>query len=115
MTEKERAYYREYYAKNKEKIRAKHRDHYSKNYASKRMLKQYGITIEQYDEMLRAQNNSCAICKTDTPGGRGRWAVDHCHSTGRVRGLLCASCNLGLGHFKDNQAFLAEAISYLNK
>lgn len=78
----------------------------------------YGITLEDYDTMLEAQNYSCAICKTDTPktGGTGpatHFAVDHSHRTGKVRGLLCHSCNTSLGHFKDDIGLLQAAIAYL--
>lgn len=74
----------------------------------------YGITLAQYDEMLRTQNNLCAICQTDTPGrGLPSFVVDHCHDTGRVRGLLCHHCNLALGHFKDNPVLLKAAQGYL--
>lgn len=64
--------------------------------------------------LLEAQDNRCAICGTDEPGGRGDgFVVDHCHSTGRIRGLLCSACNTGLGLFKDNAETLAKAIKYL--
>lgn len=76
--------------------------------------KQYGITLEDYNEMLVKQNGTCAICKTDTPNCRTKFfAVDHCHTTGKVRGLLCSSCNRGLGLFKDNVCSLLKAIDYL--
>ena len=75
----------------------------------------YGLTIEQYDLILESQNNCCAICKTDTPSGRGRFHVDHNHKTGEIRGLLCHHCNLALGNFKDDVPTLLNAIDYLNK
>lgn len=76
-----------------------------------RYLKEYGITLEQYDSMLAAQNNVCAICKE--PPGKQRLHVDHCHKTGQIRGLLCASCNIGIGYFRDSEALLGLAIQYL--
>lgn len=81
----------------------------------KRILTEHGLTKEQYELMIKDQNNSCAICNTKESGGRGRWHVDHCHSSGKVRGLLCKSCNLFLGLAKDNINILTEAISYLRK
>jgi hypothetical protein len=75
----------------------------------------YGLTIEQYDFILESQGNCCAICKTDTPNGKGRFHVDHDHATNEVRGLLCHHCNLALGNFKDNVSTLLSAIEYLNK
>lgn len=60
-----------------------------------RLRHRYGITIEQYDFMLQAQGGVCKICLQEDP--KGRLAVDHCHKTGRVRGLLCRICNNQLG------------------
>jgi hypothetical protein len=73
--------------------------------------RRYGISKEEFFTMLEQQNNSCAICK-ESIGESAH--VDHCHSSGKVRGLLCASCNKGLGMFKDNIAHLESAIEYLN-
>lgn len=75
----------------------------------------YGISLAEYDDMLESQSGSCAICSTTPEENGRRLDVDHCHETGRVRGLLCASCNLGIGKFKDNPSLLAEAIKYLVK
>ena len=68
-----------------------------------RQLKhRYGITIEEYDKMLISQNNGCAICGKETAynSGEKRLHVDHCHITGKVRGLLCSQCNTTLGHLE---------------
>lgn len=76
----------------------------------------YGITLEQYYSMLKAQNNCCAICAAKKPGGRTKlFFIDHCHTTGKVRGLLCMRCNTGLGLFLDNPKFLSSAINYLKE
>ena len=75
----------------------------------------YGITEEDFQEMLKSQSYKCAICETDTPGGKGGWHVDHCHITGKVRGLLCHCCNTGLGLFKDNENLLLKARDYLHE
>ncbi len=82
--------------------------------ASKRR-RSYGIEPEQFDTMLAAQSFRCAICEASEPGGRGTWKVDHCHTTGAVRGLLCNGCNVGLGYFKDNQNALLKAAYYLKE
>jgi hypothetical protein len=74
----------------------------------------YGITHNDYLKMLEAQNGRCAICGTDTPGGRGAFHVDHCHDSGNIRGLLCHHCNTGLGHFKDQESLLLKAALYLH-
>ena len=84
-----------------------------KELKSKELLRKYGIDADQYDRMVESQNNKCKICGTDEPRGTGGWKVDHCHSTGKVRGLLCNNCNLGLGYFKDNIKSLEAAIQYL--
>jgi len=73
------------------------------------LFRNYGITREEYHEMVEAQDNSCAICDVQMIQPQ----VDHCHKTGRVRGLLCKHCNLGLGHFRDDPSTLATAIDYL--
>ncbi len=73
----------------------------------------YGLTLEQYNEMLTSQNGVCKICAGPDNGPWGTLAVDHCHITGKVRGLLCAKCNKGLGQFKDDTELLDKAKSYL--
>lgn len=74
----------------------------------------YGITIERYRELLEEQGGCCAICRATEVGSNvKRWHLDHCHATGKVRGLLCHRCNMGLGYFRDDPALLAEAIKYL--
>ena len=62
--------------------------------------------------MLAAQGGRCAICQTIQPE-RGRWYVDHCHATGRIRGILCRVCNTGLGAFRDDPSVMQNAITYL--
>lgn len=77
----------------------------------------YGITLEQYDEMLRAQGGVCAIC--DKPewviqkGKLRMLSVDHDHLTGVVRGLLCSNCNRAIGLLNDDMDTLKKAIHYL--
>lgn len=73
----------------------------------------YGIDQEDYNNLLISQNNSCAICGKDkNPNGRAL-SVDHCHTTGIIRGILCADCNSGIGYFKDSIQALEKAIEYL--
>jgi len=85
------------------------------------VLQRYDMTRQGYDRMLAAQGGMCRICRTDRPGtksGRGRtprFCVDHDHRTGRVRGLLCRSCNSGIGHLQDDPSILARAIAYLTE
>lgn len=72
----------------------------------------YGITLDKYDEMLEAQGGVCAICGQPCRTGRAL-AVDHDHTTGDVRSLLCANCNNGLGRFGDDPSLLRIAADYL--
>lgn len=74
----------------------------------------YGITGDEYNAMLAQQNGCCAICQTPPTESR-RLCVDHCHTTGAVRGLLCDRCNVGIGKFNDDPALVAVALEYLTK
>lgn len=96
---------------------AKHREKVLKSAYRSKLKKRYGITPEQYEALLAAQNGQCAICgskpKDGSNGKRLRLCLDHSHENGMVRGLLCNACNAGLGHFADNPDNLAAAIRYL--
>ena len=75
--------------------------------------RRYGITKSQYEELLIQQNGGCAFCgRKEEPDSR-RLAIDHCHATGIVRGILCNKCNNGLGSFGDNIEGMKKAIKYL--
>jgi len=98
------------------------RENYSKKDNSKQRRKQklrkkYGITIEQYDCMFAKQNGLCAVCKQpETAKQKGKiraLAVDHCHSTGMVRGLLCKTCNTALGNMKENPDLIRALADYV--
>jgi len=78
-------------------------------------LRKYGLTVEAYNAMLAQQGGGCAICGGG-PNSRGRrFAVDHCHGTGRVRGLLCSKCNTALGLLDDDPLRCEAAAAYLRK
>lgn len=62
----------------------------------------YGISIETYDTILKSQDGVCALCTKSCATGK-RLAVDHCHSTGKIRGLLCSHCNRSLGAYEKNK------------
>ena len=88
------------------------------NNSLEKRVKKFGITVDEYNNFISTQNNCCAICGTnkDDFNGRGNnFHIDHCHSTNKVRGLLCNNCNTGLGQFKDNVQNLKNAIQYLIK
>lgn len=91
----------------------------AKKLARSRDLKKYGITLGDQEKMMRDQGNKCAICGKEIylfGSKKSNTAhVDHDHITGKVRGLLCQECNTGLGKFRDNPLFLANAIKYLER
>lgn len=74
------------------------------------LRQKYGINAQAYDAMLASQGGACAICHEVS---EQRLAVDHCHVTRKVRGLLCSRCNVGLGMFQDNSQRMRAAIQYL--
>lgn len=76
----------------------------------------YGITLADYEALLATQGGRCAICGTDRPGGNlTKWSVDHCHDSTKVRGLLCAACNMGIGQLGDDPARLRAAAEYIEQ
>ncbi len=78
---------------------------------SARFMHSYGITLGQHKQIYEDQEGRCALCGTWTPYRKIH--TDHDHVTNKVRGLLCARCNLGLGHFGDNIEGLRQALEYL--
>jgi Recombination endonuclease VII len=78
-------------------------------------LNKYGLSLERYLDLLKEQNNRCAICETKPRSFDGTLVIDHCHKTSKVRGLLCNQCNSGLGFFKDDKGSLLNAVQYLIK
>jgi hypothetical protein len=81
------------------------------------LAKNYGLTVAEYDALLRQQGGVCAICgsseRMQRQGSLMRMPVDHCHKTGAVRGILCQACNRGLGFFRDDTVVMRRALSYL--
>lgn len=104
-----------YYHKNKEEIKRRRKENPNNHYIHwKAKLKaNFNITPEIYMAMFDSQNAQCKICKKELKVMHSKTHVDHCHTTGKVRGLLCDNCNLGLGQFKDSITFLSAAINYL--
>jgi hypothetical protein len=77
---------------------------------------QYGLNLEDYNNLVKEQNHKCAICDVDEVDSfKGLLFVDHCHTTGKIRGLLCHHCNTALGKFKDSESILMKAIEYVRK
>lgn len=74
----------------------------------------YGVEYGTYQTKLSEQDGVCAICKTENPGGNSKnFHMDHCHDTGKVRGLLCTSCNNGIGRFRHDPELVKRAVDYL--
>ena len=136
MPYKNKEAYREYYEKNRGYFLEKSRRRYLENKEGilakqktpsarlRRRISQikhkYGLSEVDYNNMLHGQKNKCKICDVEfiegviLPSNKGYVPhVDHCHESGKVRGLLCASCNVGLGLFKDSKKNLQSAVEYL--
>jgi hypothetical protein len=78
-------------------------------------LKRYGMTVADYDALFASQGNRCAVCRRKRLEGERAFAVDHCHTGGAVRGILCKDCNFALGHAKDNPKTLRALARYLDR
>lgn len=87
----------------------------------KYLLRKFNITLEEYNELLDKQGGVCAICGDEervirrAKSGKEMLAVDHCHDTGKIRGLLCFKCNTGIGALGDSVEGLERALSYLRR
>ncbi len=79
------------------------------------LRRNYGMTLEDFNRMVIEQNGCCLICKKHQSELTNSLNVDHCHITGKVRGLLCGNCNAGIGNLKDSIGLLVSAIEYLKK
>lgn len=92
------------------------RDCYNREHNGRdKILAKFGIVPDEYDKLLAEQGGVCALCSGTEPIQGRMLAVDHCHATGRNRGLLCSNCNMGLGKFKDDPALLDRAANYLRE
>lgn len=114
--ESQLAYHKDYYQKNQETLQQRSRDYYANNTEAmraqgkkRRLLTNFGLTPVDVAAMLVAQSNVCAICGQN----RGRLVIDHCHATGRIRGLLCTPCNSFLGRIHDSVEALDKIKLYL--
>ena len=105
-----------YYLKHKEKIRQKEKEKYHKNKEPSRTVhlkSKYGLTPEKWQEMFDAQQGCCAICQKHQSEFRRKLDTDHCHETGKIRGLLCENCNKAIGLFSNNPSLCNKAMEYL--
>jgi len=101
--------------KRSRKWNRKHSDKVRKDGRRTHLMRSYGITEVEYEQLAASQGGRCAICGRVPAEGEKRLGVDHDHRTDKVRGLLCRGCNVGLGSFGDNPAMLQAALTYLNK
>jgi hypothetical protein len=111
-------YQRSYRKRNAQKAREYTKTWQKTNHGKNKMLlNKYGITLEQYNQMLEKQLHACAICKQPEKqivwGKTKRLAVDHDHKTGKVRGLLCQKCNTTLGRYEDDPYVWENFMNYL--
>jgi hypothetical protein len=135
MTEAEKTYRKQYQKDNAHKF-AEYRKQYMKKWKEKNpenqaqkqwyqnnknkiknddLKKKFDITLDEYDIMLFQQDGKCKICGIHHTKCKKSLAVDHCHTTGKVRGLLCTHCNMLLGYAQDNINTLKSAIKYLKQ
>lgn len=112
---KKRIANRRWYERNREAIKKKNSDHWHNvqkfqkdRNTEQRRKRRYGITNAEWDAIAKQQDELCALCRIKPPVD-----VDHCHTTGKIRGLLCRGCNVGLGLFGDSVDGLTKAIAYL--
>lgn len=86
-------------------------------YRSQHLKRKYGLSAADFDSLFESQKGMCWICEVAMTRGNTPTSacVDHCHSSGAIRSLLCRLCNAGLGHFKDSEANLTKAITYLRR
>lgn len=112
--------HQKYYYENREELKRKIREnnkkpHVKMNKRNKNLLVNYGITEDVYQDMLKNQKYSCAICGVNQESLTYKLYVDHCHTTKKVRGLLCKHCNSAIGLFKDDKDTMINAINYISQ
>lgn len=117
-------YQRNWYAENSGRwpgyaasYRERHPEAWARKQRSARLVREYGVTLEEYEVMVAKQGGVCWICR-QPPDGRGKYPVlclDHDHTTGQLRGLLCHQCNRGIGFWRDDADMMARAVKYLRR
>ena len=80
---------------------------------ARRIAKSYGVSLDEYKQLLLAQGECCALCERGAGWKYGVLVIDHCHATGRIRGLLCNSCNTALGKLGDTEEAITKALVYV--
>lgn len=96
--------------------REKNRDRIKNNSYKYNIKSRYNLSMNEYENMKKSQNNLCKICNgKNKKTTRDRLCIDHCHKTGKIRGLICDSCNNGIARFNEDISILKNAIKYLIK
>lgn len=119
--DKWREYQRAYSAANRDRLTQSARAHRERNrdrYFDVRLQREYGITLDDYNRILLEQGGGCGICgavESRNKDGSGRLHVDHDHATNEVRGLLCDTCNRGIGQLGDDPERVRAAVRYLER
>jgi hypothetical protein len=122
--EKRRAYHRAWCKRNRAKVngykpKASETKRYQAILRTNRLsirrvkLRKLGLTLDDFDALLKRQRHRCAICCTNNPN-KGNWCLDHDHRTGKLRGLLCHNCNASLGLLKDSRQTIKRMLNYLS-
>lgn len=109
---------KKYYSQNRDKIKKQVKEKSSFNkekIQNAKLQNKFGITLKDKENLFEKQGRCCAICKTKENVVNRGWDVDHCHDTGKVRGILCSNCNRGLGLFGDDPSVVLNAFEYLKK
>lgn len=104
-----------YYWENKEACNLNAKKHYQKNklkYKENNLRNKHDISFEDFESFLQIQDNQCKIYHCELDNAKNTH-IDHCHSSGKIRGILCSNCNTALGKFKDCIEFLQSAIQYI--
>lgn len=120
QAQQRKEYKQQYFQKNKEKIIQKRKDNPINS--DKQFLyfikSKYSLSELEYKKMLEERNYCCDICglrQIENPKNKDKLCIDHCHTTKKIRGLLCRNCNSAIGYFKDNVEIIKKSIKYLKK
>jgi hypothetical protein len=120
--EYQKEYNKEYRKKNVEKLNASNKKWREENkeqdalvMLKARLKRKYNLSIDEYETLIESQNNSCKVCGTHAKNNlKGKLYIDHCHTTGKVRGLLCMKCNSALGLLNDDKTLIQNLLDYLS-
>lgn len=107
---------KDYRLKNRDNLNSQRRRYYHSvpdKWRDTFLKRKYGLSLADWERMFNAQGRKCAICEDIETPGRG-WQTDHCHTTGRVRGILCHHCNSLIGHAKESKRIMLKAVEYIS-